>query len=84
MDQQFPDGPKIEERSQNQQKDVDASKSPVVQPVGGVINVPPAPIGDPAKPSGLQFPRTSAPVQVKFIVSNNTVFLAHSCAFYVN
>ncbi|CAL9109656.1 unnamed protein product [Musa acuminata var. zebrina] len=63
VDQRFPDGPKIEERSQNQQKDVDASKSPVVQPVGGVINVPPAPIGDPAKPSGLQFPRTSAPVQ---------------------
>ncbi|RZR78043.1 hypothetical protein BHM03_00003275 [Ensete ventricosum] len=78
VDQQFSDGPKIEERSQNQQKDVDASKSPVAQPVGAVSNVPPAPIGDPAKPSGLQFPRTSAHVQVKFIVSNKTVFLAHS------
>ncbi|RRT52720.1 hypothetical protein B296_00003686, partial [Ensete ventricosum] len=63
VDQQFSDGPKIEERSQNQQKDVDASKSPVAQPVGAVSNVPPAPIGDPAKPSGLQFPRTSAHVQ---------------------
>lgn len=64
-DKQFPDGPKLEVRSPSQQRDVDASKSPRA-PVGVVSNFLPAPTGEAAKPSGFEFPHSSANTQVKF------------------
>lgn len=71
VDQQFPDSSKRELMSPNQQKEVDASKSPKSQPVS-VVSIPPASIGEPAKPSGLQLPRSSAHVQVNFLALNKT------------
>ncbi|WOL10844.1 putative ADP-ribosylation factor GTPase-activating protein AGD14 isoform X2 [Canna indica] len=61
--QQFLDAPRLEGRSSNQQKDVDASKFPVPRPVGSVSNVPPATVGESTKSSGLQFPHSTVHIQ---------------------
>ncbi|XP_064975838.1 probable ADP-ribosylation factor GTPase-activating protein AGD14 isoform X2 [Musa acuminata AAA Group] len=60
VDQQFPDGPKIEERLPNHQP---LSNSPKIKPVEVIHIIPPAPIGQPKKSTGFQFPHSSAQVQ---------------------
>ncbi|RWW83289.1 hypothetical protein BHE74_00008219 [Ensete ventricosum] len=57
VDQQFPDGPKIEERLPSHQP---LSNSPKIKPVGVINIIPPAPIGQPKKSTGFQFPHSSA------------------------
>ncbi|XP_074564632.1 uncharacterized protein LOC141821149 isoform X2 [Curcuma longa] len=70
---QTPGGQKLEGRSPSQQKEIDISKSPVTQPIGAVINFPPAPYAEPTKSTeiqdeltkftGLQFPHNSPQIQ---------------------
>ncbi|XP_065050839.1 probable ADP-ribosylation factor GTPase-activating protein AGD14 isoform X2 [Musa acuminata AAA Group] len=60
VDQQFPDGPKIEERLPSHQP---LSNSPKIKPVEVINIIPPAPIGQPNKSTGFQFPHSSAQVQ---------------------
>lgn len=80
---QTPGGQKLEGRSPSQQKEIDISKSPVTQPIGAVINFPPAPYAEPTKSTeiqdeltkftGLQFPHNSPQIQVIFQVIQKTV-----------
>nr|XP_018686178.1 PREDICTED: probable ADP-ribosylation factor GTPase-activating protein AGD14 isoform X1 [Musa acuminata subsp. malaccensis] len=60
VDQQFPDSPKIEERLPSHQP---LSNSPKIKPVEVINIIPPAPIGQPNKSTGFQFPHSSAQVQ---------------------
>lgn len=80
---QIPGGQKLEGRSPSQQKDIDISKSPVTQPIGAVINIPPASYAEQTKSTGiqdeltkvtgLQFPHNSPQIQVIFLVIQKTV-----------
>ncbi|URE27484.1 ArfGap [Musa troglodytarum] len=60
VDQQFPGGPKIEERLPSHQP---VSNSPKIKPVEVINIIPPAPIGQPKKSSGFEFLHSSAQVQ---------------------